>query len=128
MAGVEDRQGDSIRAAETALYADLIGEVQPFADARRLLGLLAGRATAPSTITARKMVLTSTPTSPMNAMRPRGSASRSRVAARSVTTEEAMPTTAAAIAIALTAAIHGSVSRSSTGVPEPGAQPASWNA
>jgi HAD superfamily hydrolase (TIGR01549 family) len=40
---VEDRQGDSIRAAETALYADLIGEVQPFADARRLLELLAGR-------------------------------------------------------------------------------------
>jgi HAD superfamily hydrolase (TIGR01549 family) len=34
---IEDRQGDSIRAAETALYADLIGEVQPFADARRLL-------------------------------------------------------------------------------------------
>jgi HAD superfamily hydrolase (TIGR01549 family) len=40
---VEDRQGDSIRAAETALYADLIGEVQPFADARRLLELLADR-------------------------------------------------------------------------------------
>jgi HAD superfamily hydrolase (TIGR01549 family) len=40
---VEDRQGDSIRAAETALYADLIGEVQPFADARRLLELLGGR-------------------------------------------------------------------------------------
>jgi HAD superfamily hydrolase (TIGR01549 family) len=40
---VEDRQGDSIRAAETALYADLIGEVQPFADARRLMELLAGR-------------------------------------------------------------------------------------
>ena len=39
----EDRQGDSIRAAETALYADLIGEVQPFADARRLLELLAER-------------------------------------------------------------------------------------
>ena len=37
---VEDRQGDSIRAAETALYADLIGEVQLFADARRLLELL----------------------------------------------------------------------------------------
>jgi HAD superfamily hydrolase (TIGR01549 family) len=37
---VEDRQGESIRAAETALYADLIGEVQPFADARRLLELL----------------------------------------------------------------------------------------
>ena len=37
---VEDRQGDSIRAAETALYADLIGEVQPFADARRLMELL----------------------------------------------------------------------------------------
>jgi HAD superfamily hydrolase (TIGR01549 family) len=40
---VEDRQGDSIRAAETALYAALIGEVQPFADARRLLELLGGR-------------------------------------------------------------------------------------
>jgi HAD superfamily hydrolase (TIGR01549 family) len=40
---VEDRQGDSIRAAETALYADLIGEVQPFADARRLMELLADR-------------------------------------------------------------------------------------
>jgi HAD superfamily hydrolase (TIGR01549 family) len=40
---VEDRQGDSIRAAETALYARLIGEVQPFADARRLLELLGGR-------------------------------------------------------------------------------------
>jgi HAD superfamily hydrolase (TIGR01549 family) len=40
---VEDRQGDSIRAAETALYADLIGQVQPFADARRLLELLDGR-------------------------------------------------------------------------------------
>jgi HAD superfamily hydrolase (TIGR01549 family) len=40
---VEDRQGDSIRAAETALYSQLIGEVQPFADARRLLELLDGR-------------------------------------------------------------------------------------
>ena len=40
---VEDRQGDSVRAAETALYADLIGEVQPFADARRLLELLDAR-------------------------------------------------------------------------------------
>jgi HAD superfamily hydrolase (TIGR01549 family) len=40
---VEDRQGDSIRAAETALYADLIGEVQTFADARRLLELLDDR-------------------------------------------------------------------------------------
>jgi HAD superfamily hydrolase (TIGR01549 family) len=40
---VEDRQGDSVRAAETALYADLIGEVQPFADARRLIELLDGR-------------------------------------------------------------------------------------
>jgi phosphoglycolate phosphatase-like HAD superfamily hydrolase len=40
---VEDRQGDSIRAAETVLYADLIGEVQPFADARRLLERLDGR-------------------------------------------------------------------------------------
>jgi HAD superfamily hydrolase (TIGR01549 family) len=40
---VEDRQGDSIRAAETARYAELIGEVQPFADARRLMELLDGR-------------------------------------------------------------------------------------
>ena len=40
---VEDRQGDSIRASETALYADLIGEVQPFVDARRLMELLDGR-------------------------------------------------------------------------------------
>jgi HAD superfamily hydrolase (TIGR01549 family) len=40
---VEDRQGDSIRAAETALYADLIGEVEPFADAHRLLELLRDR-------------------------------------------------------------------------------------
>jgi HAD superfamily hydrolase (TIGR01549 family) len=40
---VEDRQGDSIRAAETALYADLIGEVQPFGDARRLMTTLRGR-------------------------------------------------------------------------------------
>jgi HAD superfamily hydrolase (TIGR01549 family) len=37
---VEQRQGDSVRAAETALYANLIGEVQPFTDARRLLELL----------------------------------------------------------------------------------------
>ena len=40
---VEERQGDSIRAAETALYADLIGEVQPFADARRLMTMLQER-------------------------------------------------------------------------------------
>ena len=40
---VEERQGDSIRAAETALYADLIGEVQPFADARRFMTLLRER-------------------------------------------------------------------------------------
>jgi HAD superfamily hydrolase (TIGR01549 family) len=40
---VEQRQGDSIRATETALYADLIGEVQPFADAHRLLELLRER-------------------------------------------------------------------------------------
>jgi HAD superfamily hydrolase (TIGR01549 family) len=40
---VEERQGDSIRAAETALYADLIEEVQPFADARRLMELLRDR-------------------------------------------------------------------------------------
>jgi phosphoglycolate phosphatase-like HAD superfamily hydrolase len=40
---VEERQGDSIRAAETALYADLIGEVRPFADAQRLLTTLRER-------------------------------------------------------------------------------------
>jgi HAD superfamily hydrolase (TIGR01549 family) len=40
---VEERQGDSIRAAQTALYADLMGEVQPFADARRMLVLLRER-------------------------------------------------------------------------------------
>ena len=40
---VEERQGDSIRAAETALYADLIGEVQPLADARRLMTMLRER-------------------------------------------------------------------------------------
>jgi phosphoglycolate phosphatase-like HAD superfamily hydrolase len=40
---VEERQGDSIRAAETALYADLIGEVRPFADARRLMATLRER-------------------------------------------------------------------------------------
>jgi HAD superfamily hydrolase (TIGR01549 family) len=40
---VEERQGDSIRAAETALYADLIGEVQPFADARKLMTTLRER-------------------------------------------------------------------------------------
>jgi HAD superfamily hydrolase (TIGR01549 family) len=40
---VEERQGDSIRAAETALYADLIGEVRPFADARRLMTTLRER-------------------------------------------------------------------------------------
>jgi HAD superfamily hydrolase (TIGR01549 family) len=40
---VEERQGDSIRAAETALYADLIGEVQPFADARALMTTLRER-------------------------------------------------------------------------------------
>src|SRR3712207_8509131 len=38
---VEDPQGDSIRAAETALYADLIGEVQPFPAAPRLMEPLA---------------------------------------------------------------------------------------
>ncbi|HEU4396270.1 MAG TPA: hypothetical protein VFU54_00365 [Actinomycetota bacterium] len=32
---VEERQGDSIRAAETALYADLIGEVQPLVGSPR---------------------------------------------------------------------------------------------
>jgi phosphoglycolate phosphatase-like HAD superfamily hydrolase len=42
-ARVEERQGDSIRAAETALYADLIGEVRPFADARRLMATLRER-------------------------------------------------------------------------------------
>ena len=40
---VEERQGDSIRAAETALYADLIGEVRPFDDARRLMTSLRER-------------------------------------------------------------------------------------
>jgi HAD superfamily hydrolase (TIGR01549 family) len=40
---VEERQGDSIRAAETALYANLIGEVQPFADARTLMAALRER-------------------------------------------------------------------------------------
>jgi phosphoglycolate phosphatase-like HAD superfamily hydrolase len=40
---VEARAGDSIRAAETALYADLIGEVQPLGDARRLMELLRER-------------------------------------------------------------------------------------
>jgi HAD superfamily hydrolase (TIGR01549 family) len=40
---VGERQGDSIRAAETALYADLIGEVQPFADARGLMTMLQER-------------------------------------------------------------------------------------
>ena len=40
---VEERQGDSVRAAETALYADLIGEVQPFADARELMAMLRER-------------------------------------------------------------------------------------
>ena len=40
---VEERQGDSIRAAETALYPDLIGEVRPFADARRLMTTLRER-------------------------------------------------------------------------------------
>jgi phosphoglycolate phosphatase-like HAD superfamily hydrolase len=40
---VEERQGDSIRAAETALYADLIGEVRPLADARRLMTTLRER-------------------------------------------------------------------------------------
>jgi phosphoglycolate phosphatase-like HAD superfamily hydrolase len=40
---VEERQGDSIRAAETALYADLIGEVRPLADARKLMTTLRER-------------------------------------------------------------------------------------
>jgi HAD superfamily hydrolase (TIGR01549 family) len=40
---VEERQGDSIRAAETALYADLIGEVRPFDDARKLMTTLRER-------------------------------------------------------------------------------------
>ena len=40
---VEERQGDSIRAAETALYADLIGEVAPFDDAGRLMTSLRER-------------------------------------------------------------------------------------
>jgi HAD superfamily hydrolase (TIGR01509 family) len=35
--GTEERDGDDIRAAETALYLALIDEVQPFRDARELL-------------------------------------------------------------------------------------------
>ena len=35
--GIEERAGDDIRAAETALYLALIDEVQPFRDARELL-------------------------------------------------------------------------------------------
>ena len=35
--GTEEREGDDIRAAETALYLALIDEVQPFRDSRELL-------------------------------------------------------------------------------------------
>jgi HAD superfamily hydrolase (TIGR01509 family) len=35
--GTEERDGDDIRAAETALYLALIDEVQPFRDSRELL-------------------------------------------------------------------------------------------
>ena len=41
--GTEEREGDDIRAAETALYLALIDEVQPFRDSRELLVDLRGR-------------------------------------------------------------------------------------
>jgi HAD superfamily hydrolase (TIGR01509 family) len=41
--GTEERAGDDIRAAETALYLALIEEVEPFRDARELLVDLRGR-------------------------------------------------------------------------------------
>jgi HAD superfamily hydrolase (TIGR01509 family) len=41
--GTEERAGDDIRAAETALYLALIDEVQPFRDSRELLVDLRGR-------------------------------------------------------------------------------------
>jgi HAD superfamily hydrolase (TIGR01509 family) len=42
-AGTEERVGDDIRAAETALYLALIAEVEPFRDARELIVDLRGR-------------------------------------------------------------------------------------
>jgi HAD superfamily hydrolase (TIGR01509 family) len=39
----ERRHGDSLRAAQAARYGELIGEVAPLPDARRLLELLHGR-------------------------------------------------------------------------------------
>jgi HAD superfamily hydrolase (TIGR01509 family) len=41
--GTEEREGDDIRAAETALYLALIEEVEPFRDARELIVDLRGR-------------------------------------------------------------------------------------
>jgi HAD superfamily hydrolase (TIGR01509 family) len=41
--GTEERAGDDLRAAETALYLALIEEVEPFRDARELLVDLRGR-------------------------------------------------------------------------------------
>ena len=41
--GTEERDGDDIRAAETALYLALIEEVEPFRDARELIVDLRGR-------------------------------------------------------------------------------------
>jgi HAD superfamily hydrolase (TIGR01509 family) len=41
--GTEDRDGESIRAAEKALYLTLIDEVEPFRDARELIVDLRGR-------------------------------------------------------------------------------------
>src|SRR6186997_1262753 len=35
--GTEEREGDDIRAAETALYLAIIEEVEPFRDARELI-------------------------------------------------------------------------------------------
>jgi HAD superfamily hydrolase (TIGR01549 family) len=40
---VEDRQGDRIREDEKGLYMELIGEVRPFPDARRLIEVLRKR-------------------------------------------------------------------------------------
>jgi len=41
--GTEEREGDDIRAAETALYLAIIEEVEPFRDARELIVDLRGR-------------------------------------------------------------------------------------
>jgi HAD superfamily hydrolase (TIGR01549 family) len=41
--GTEEREGDSLRAAETALYLALIEEVEPFRDSRELIVDLRGR-------------------------------------------------------------------------------------